>query len=346
MLALEVWQLALIGVATIAVVALLVFTTLVGLPRFRRRRGDEPDIPPGMRSGPTDQDLERPILERLQAWGILLVVVMGIWVPVVWLQEPNQNKQDLVDLEQQSVERGKLTTEPNSEENGLGFNCERCHGRDLTGGQNYFNGSVVPVPNLHTVCGGSKFGHPLITSVTDIVNTIAQGRGDMPSWSVQFKGAMDDQQITDLVNYIISIQDVPKADNLCTNPQAVASASPSASPSPSPSASASASASPSASPSGTQNAVQLTAQGIAFHPTTLTAPANTAFTIDFMNQDAGTPHNVAIFNGQDENAPKVFTGDIATGPTTVSYSVPALKPGTYFFHCDVHPTMTGTLTVK
>jgi plastocyanin len=35
-----------------------------------------------------------------------------------------------------------------------------------------------------------------------------------------------------------------------------------------------------------------------------------------------------------------------TGPATASYHVPALKPGTYYFHCDVHPTtMHGNIDV-
>jgi len=85
---------------------------------------------------------------------------------------------------------------------------------------NVFNGNVVAVPNLQTVCGGEKTGHPLIKSLDDIINTIAQGRSgtDMPSWSVRYAGAMDDQQINDLVNYILSIQKVPAKENLCVNP--------------------------------------------------------------------------------------------------------------------------------
>ena len=41
----------------------------------------------------------------------------------------------------------------------------------------------------------------------------------------------------------------------------------------------------------------------------------------------------------------MFKGDIVTGPTTVTYDVPALPAGTYTFTCTVHPNMTGTLTV-
>jgi plastocyanin len=30
----------------------------------------------------------------------------------------------------------------------------------------------------------------------------------------------------------------------------------------------------------------------------------------------------------------------------VTYGVPALAPGTYFFRCDVHPAMSGELVVR
>jgi plastocyanin len=82
-----------------------------------------------------------------------------------------------------------------------------------------------------------------------------------------------------------------------------------------------------------------------FQPTTLEAPANTAFTIHFDNQDS-QPHNVQVKGPAGEVA---LGGDTAffTGPGTRDYAVPALPAGAYTFYCVVHPgTMTGTLTVK
>jgi len=100
----------------------------------------------------------------------------------------------------------------------------------------------------------------------------------------------------------------------------------------------------SCSPSGTQ--LQITAQNITFDKSCLAAPADTAFTIAFDNKDAGTPHNIHIFAAdptKDPAAKSLFSGDLVTGPDTATYQVDALPAGTYFFHCDVHPTqMTGT----
>ncbi|MDP9482699.1 MAG: cupredoxin domain-containing protein [Chloroflexota bacterium] len=84
-----------------------------------------------------------------------------------------------------------------------------------------------------------------------------------------------------------------------------------------------------------------------FEPDALETPADTAFTLEFDNQDTTTsPHNVVI---KDPAGTDVSIGDTAffNGPEKRSYSVPALAAGEYSFLCAVHPTtMTGTLTAK
>ena len=91
--------------------------------------------------------------------------------------------------------------------------------------------------------------------------------------------------------------------------------------------------------------VSISAFGVAFEQTSVTAPAGKAFQIAFDNKDAGTPHNVAIHRDNASGA-EVFKGEIVTGPVTTTYDVPALDAGTYAFVCTVHPSMTGTLTVQ
>lgn len=207
----------LIGVAAGLLIVLAFVAFQVG---GRRRRARGPDIPPVMRPGPSDADLEKPVRERLYAWGIVTVLFMAIWIPTVFLREPTTNRDDTVDMIEESADRGHDISKAGTEENPVGFNCERCHGVGLGGGQNVYNNTVVSVPNLRNVCGGAEFGHPQITSLDDVVRTIAEGRTgtDMPSWSVRFAGAMTDQQIEDVVNYILSIQDVPDDKNVCLNP--------------------------------------------------------------------------------------------------------------------------------
>lgn len=79
-----------------------------------------------------------------------------------------------------------------------------------------------------------------------------------------------------------------------------------------------------------------------FTPERVTLPAGAAAELEFRNDDGGVPHNVAIY--QDDSAQDaLFVGDLVDGPATVTYDVPALDPGEYYFRCDVHPQMNGTL---
>jgi plastocyanin len=126
-----------------------------------------------------------------------------------------------------------------------------------------------------------------------------------------------------------------------------ASAAPGASGAPAPSGSAapapSGSGAPAPSGGGAGPSLALTASNIQYTEKTLTAPAGTAFQIDFDNEDAGTPHNIQI---KDSSGAVKFTGATFNGVATQAYDVPALGAGSYPFQCTVHPSMTGTLTVK
>jgi plastocyanin len=91
------------------------------------------------------------------------------------------------------------------------------------------------------------------------------------------------------------------------------------------------------------NAPVITAQGNAFSPTTLDVTANKAFSLTLDNKDSA-PHNIAIYT--DSNASQsISVGEIVSS-TKATQQVPALAPGSYFFRCDVHHEMTGTINAK
>ncbi|HKE54516.1 MAG TPA: cytochrome c [Actinomycetota bacterium] len=198
-----------------------------GILVLRGRRREEADIPNAMRPGPSDPDLETPLLQKLQGWGVLLVLFFVIWVPAVWLFEPQRNLEQEQLLNQAAIDRGAHAVQVFTEENQGGVGCVNCHGPTLQGSVilNTQTGTPIQTPNLTTVCGGPFTGHPLIYGLRDIQTTIEQGRGVMPSWSIRYAGALGDQQINDIINYLVSIQkDVPDSENVCTNPEAVTKA--------------------------------------------------------------------------------------------------------------------------
>ncbi|HEY7401820.1 MAG TPA: c-type cytochrome [Actinomycetota bacterium] len=226
------------GVALVVLGGLVLVLVVGGVLALRARGGEpRPDIPRAMRPGPADAALETPLLQKLQGWAVILVAFMAIWVPLNWLREPSTNLAQDKERQALSIERGHETTLYFSEENQLGAGCVRCHGPELHGG--VIQAGANPDGSPHFIYPANLTVACTHLTVEEIRTTIEQGRvaAGMPSWSIKFEGAMDDQQIDDLVQYIVSINDIPFSENHCLNPDL---ASPSAS----------AAASPSASPSG------------------------------------------------------------------------------------------------
>jgi mono/diheme cytochrome c family protein len=218
----------LLAFMVIALALVLAFSFVAIQSKGRLRAHGAPDIPPVMQPGPSDTDLEKPRLEKLQGWGVGFVILFAVLLPLVWLREPSNNKSQEQALLKDSIARGAQEVQLFSEDNQLGIGCVRCHGSNpvVGGGVNIYNGVRVQVPPLNTVCAGPNVPiHSAIHNLDDVKQTIMRGRPgtDMPSWSVRFQGALDDQQIQDLLNYLISIQDkkqVPFKYNVCINPNA------------------------------------------------------------------------------------------------------------------------------
>ena len=88
-------------------------------------------------------------------------------------------------------------------------------------------------------------------------------------------------------------------------------------------------------PSGSGNTV--TIKNFAFDPSTLTVKSGTGVT--WVNND-GAPHAIA----SDAGAPADFSSN--TLSTGGSFTFTFARPGTYTYHCSIHPSMTGTIIVQ
>jgi plastocyanin len=93
----------------------------------------------------------------------------------------------------------------------------------------------------------------------------------------------------------------------------------------------------------TELSTSISAAGLAFDTSTLTFAANEKTSLEFQNNDTA-PHNLAIYPDSSA-ADALFSGDIVEPATSTTYDIPALDEGSYFFHCTIHPQMTGTVTV-
>jgi plastocyanin len=98
-------------------------------------------------------------------------------------------------------------------------------------------------------------------------------------------------------------------------------------------------------PVGGPTTTSISASGLAFDLSAMNFPAGKASKLTFDNQDPGVDHNVAIYSDANKSQ-TLFDGDHVLGPASVDYTIPALAPGTYYFQCDVHPGMNGSVTVS
>jgi mono/diheme cytochrome c family protein len=210
------------GIGLAVAGALITVAAIAGLALRQRTRETGPDIPDALKPGPSDAALETPLLQKLQGWSVVMLAFFVVWLPATWIFEPSTNLNQEHELKELALERGERAVLPFSEENQLGVGCVRCHGPDLTGGIIQTGATFAFPPDLTTVCGGASTGHPAIYSVDDIYQVISEGRGAMPSWSIRFEGALDDQQINDIVVYLVELssENVPFEQNVCLNEEA------------------------------------------------------------------------------------------------------------------------------
>jgi cytochrome c553 len=170
---------------------LLFFALIVAISSAREKaRQAGSSAPPSRRPGPTDEALEGPLLERFQIAGVALTVFLAVLLPFLYLREP---------VRQKAAASKEF--------------CQRCHGPNAQGGtvKRYVTPGVkgdkphdVQAPNLHEIYSR----HPGEDVATVAWTAIQKGRppSPMPTWGVRYGGPMNDQQITDLVNYLLTIQ--------------------------------------------------------------------------------------------------------------------------------------------
>jgi mono/diheme cytochrome c family protein len=192
-------------------------------PRDRRPgevvRRRKLSVPIGFRPAPSDDELETNVLERWQGWGLLLVLFLALFLPLYFLFFENPRSNDRA-LEQrvESIERGAaIFAEGKPGAHGFQAGCARCHGTYAGGGvvAQWKSGPKAepadyPAPSLVDI-----FQRQIVDQKKTprdayrfVYKTIAEGRPGtpMPTWGLGYGGPMNDQQIEDVINYLLSIQ--------------------------------------------------------------------------------------------------------------------------------------------
>jgi len=203
-----------LAVAILALAGLAVLGFIVVNAR-RPKRAFE-DVPPAMRPGYSDEELEKTVIERYMAWGVVLTLFFAVFFPLYWLNETRRLNTEQQNFYVQSVVRG--------EEDYL-LLCSQCHGSQGQGGAASAPddpASVWPAPALNNIVARYQ-ENSNITDIEDfIISTIERGRPGtpMPAWGRAYDGPLVDEQIQNITNWILAHQIDPEED-----PEAITQAS-------------------------------------------------------------------------------------------------------------------------
>jgi mono/diheme cytochrome c family protein len=197
--------------AVIAAIILIGFVVYVAVNvrGGRAEAGSEIELAPNRKPYLDDEQLETSKLDRTLRWALISLVIVAVGLPLYWLNEPSRQSGAVEGFQDTFVSRGEeiYTT---------GSQCENCHGPDGTGGQAPYtitdaeNQFVAQVnwraPALNTAL--LRFTRDEVTFV------INYGRpfSPMPGWGASVnKGPLNEQQISNVVDYLESIQLSPEA---------------------------------------------------------------------------------------------------------------------------------------
>jgi mono/diheme cytochrome c family protein len=194
-------------------IALIAFLVMAILGSRRHKPAPPANLTPYY----DDATMEGPKLERFLGAAVIFSAILAAALPAYWLLEPSRQTKMNKDFLKASIERGRLRfavagTVPPSEV--LNLECARCHGAKAEGGAATFllqptkPGDLVKTvswtaPSLNDVL--LRFSPDTVTQII----TYGRPGTPMPAWGLAGGGPLPDQPISDLVNYLQSIQLTP-----------------------------------------------------------------------------------------------------------------------------------------
>jgi mono/diheme cytochrome c family protein len=195
-------------IGLVIIVAGWVIYGLFNVAAGRKEVGSEIELAPNRKPYYDDETLEGPRLERVQLWGVVLLVVIVVALPLYWVFEPSRQAGAEEGWDNRFASWGSQLFAPTAEG---GFNCAGCHGgMQAVGGEAPF---TVTDPVTQEVQAVNWKAPALNTALyrfdeSEIRFILVYGRpfSPMSPWGLAGGGPMNTQQIDNLIAYMKSIQ--------------------------------------------------------------------------------------------------------------------------------------------
>ncbi len=193
----------------IAVVAVLGFVAyvLVNLRAGHDEIGSEIELAPNRKPYLDDEALEGPKLDRSLLSALCLLGLLAVALPLYWLNEPGRQAGAEEEFNRIFAGRGEEMFAPTADG---GFNCAGCHGEEGVGGSAAYTltdaeGEFVATVNWKAPALNTVLSRYSLDEVTFIL-TYGRPFSPMSAWGTAGGGPLNDQQISNLIEYIKSFQ--------------------------------------------------------------------------------------------------------------------------------------------
>jgi mono/diheme cytochrome c family protein len=180
-----------------------VVAIVINVRRGRAEVGSEIELAPNRKPYLSDDELETTKLDRTLTAALALLAIISIAVPMYWLYEPARQAGAVKMFEETAIRQGEeiYTTTAN---------CAECHGPEGVGGVKATpilndNGQFVAQVNWQAPALNNVMYRYSREEVLDILN-YGRGNTPMPAWGAPGGGPLTEQQLTDVIDYLTSIQ--------------------------------------------------------------------------------------------------------------------------------------------
>ena len=182
----------------------------VNIRQAKAEVGSEIELAPNRGNMPDDEELEGRRLEKVQAFGVLMLLIMALVLPIYWMLEGGRRSGAETSFSQAAVSRGAAVA--------AAAECTDCHGADLGGArfapvvldighqfsdkESFIINTTWEAPSLDDVFTRFDTDAETLDEVSEVRQIIVYGRGVMPAWGLDGGGPYNDQQIDDLVAWL------------------------------------------------------------------------------------------------------------------------------------------------
>jgi mono/diheme cytochrome c family protein len=191
---------------TLGVLLLIVFgiAILFNMRKGRAEVGSEIELAANRKPYLDDDELETKKLDRTLGAGLVILAVIGIAFPLYWLAEPSRQTNAVGEFKDIAIKRGENTYVN-------GAQCASCHGPNGVGGvANY----TITDPATGDYVAAVSWKAPALNTImyrytpeqVTLILNYGRGFSPMPAWGAPGGGPLTEQQISDTIEYLTSIQ--------------------------------------------------------------------------------------------------------------------------------------------